>query len=95
MTPEEQEGPLTIRLHPAKAAAHRLEEGSHVRIVGRTGALEGVLRLDPGLHEPAVACPRGGWIEHGLGVNVATEAAVTDLGDGAAYYSTMVRIEPC
>lgn len=94
MTPEEQALPLTLRLHPATAAAHLLEEGARVRIVGRTGALEGVLRLDPGLHEDAVACSRGGWIEHGLGVNVATEAVVTDLGDGAAYYSTMVHVEP-
>lgn len=94
MTSEEQAVPLAVRLHPATAAAHRLGEGAPVRIVGRAGALEGMLRLDPGLHEDAVACPRGGWIEHGQGVNVATEAAVTDLGDGAAYYSTMVRVEP-
>jgi hypothetical protein len=53
-----------------------------------------MLKLDSGLHVDAVACPRGGWIEHGLGVNAATQAAVTDLGDGAAYYSTMVRVEP-
>ena len=93
MTADEQVEPLAIRLHPSTAAACCVKEGTAVRVVSRVGTLTGLLRLDPGLNERAVACPRGGWVEHGLGVNVATEAAVTDMGDGAAYYSTTVRVE--
>ena len=94
MTSKEQSEPLSIRLHPATAAASGVDEGAAIRVVSRVGVLNGMLRLDPGLHVDTVACPRGGWIEHSLGVNAATEAAVTDFGDGAAYYSTMVRVEP-
>ncbi len=94
MTSKQQSDPLPIRLHPATAAACSLDEGAAVRVVSRVGEVNGTLKLDPGLHDDAVACPRGGWIEHGLGVNAATQAAVTDLGDGAAYYSTRVRVEP-
>ena len=91
---EEQAGPLAVRLHPTTAATLGIEQGRTVRVVGESGEFRGVLRLDEGLHETAVACPRGGWVEYGQGVNLATEATPTDLGDGTAYYSTTVRLEP-
>jgi anaerobic selenocysteine-containing dehydrogenase len=94
MLPKEQTGPLSIRLNPDTAARLALAEGARARVVSRVGALEGVIRLDPGLHPAAVACPRGGWLEFGLGVNLATEAALTDLGGGTAFYSTRARVEP-
>jgi anaerobic selenocysteine-containing dehydrogenase len=94
MDASEQAGPLDVRLHPVTARSHGLREGTAVRITSKTGALEGVLTLDANLHETAVACPRGGWIEYGQGVNLATEPVATDLGDGTAFYETMVRVEP-
>lgn len=94
MLPAHQTGPLAVRLHPDTAAGLALAEGAPARVVSRVGTLEAVVRLDPGLHRAAAACPRGGWLEYGLGVNLATEAALTDMGDGAAFYSTRVRVEP-
>jgi anaerobic selenocysteine-containing dehydrogenase len=93
LLPEEQKGPLPARIHPATASALGLGPGCVVRIVSTTGEVEAEIHLDEGLHPDAVACPRGGWISLGLGVNEATEALVTDLGDGAAYYGTGVRVE--
>ncbi|MBI5446654.1 MAG: molybdopterin-dependent oxidoreductase [Deltaproteobacteria bacterium] len=91
--PEEQKGSLPVRMHPERAAALGLEQDTPVRVVSAAGELEAVLHLDPNLHPEAVACPRGGWVSLGLGVNEATEIALTDLGGGAAYYSTHVRVE--
>jgi len=94
MLPKEMSEPLAVRLHPDTAARLGLPEGAQARVVGRAGTVEGMVRLDAGLHPEAVACPRGGWIEFGQGVNLATEAALTDMGNGAAFYSTRVRVEP-
>lgn len=93
LLPEEQAGPLPVRLNVETAARLGLEGGSQVRVVGTAGELEGEVHLDPHLHPGAAACPRGGWIGLGRGVNEATTAALTDLGEGAAYYSTRVRVE--
>jgi anaerobic selenocysteine-containing dehydrogenase len=94
LLPEEQKGPLPVRLHPETAARFGIGAASPVRVVSPVGELEGEAHLDPLLHPDAVACPRGGWLGLGQGVNEATEAALTDLGETAAYYGTRVRVEP-
>lgn len=94
LLPEEQKGPLPVRLHPETAARFGLGAGSPVRVVSAVGELEGEAHLDPLLHPGAVACPRGGWLGMGQGVNEATAAALTDLGECAAYYGARVRVEP-
>jgi len=93
MSAAEQTGPLKVRMHPDASAALGLDDGVRVRVVSRVGHIEGTLSLDSGLHPEAVACPRGGWIEFGLGVNQATVAQTTDMGGGTAFYSTRVRVE--
>ncbi len=93
MSAAEQTEPLKVRMHPEATSALGLDDGAYVRVVSRVGHIEGVLSLDPGLHPEAVACPRGGWIEFGLGVNEATVAQTTDMGGGTAFYSTHVRVE--
>jgi len=93
LLPEEQRASLPVRLHPETARRLGLEPGSPVRISSAHGDLEGEVHLDPGLHPEAVACPRGGWLSLGQGVNEVTEAAATDTGGGAAFYGTRVRVE--
>lgn len=93
MSAAEQTEPLKVRMHPDATEVLGLDDGAHVRVVSRAGHIEGVLSEDPGLHPEAVACPRGGWIEFGLGVNQATVAQTTDIGGATAFYSTRVRVE--
>ncbi len=93
LLPEEQRGILPVRLHPETARRLGLELGSPVRVSSAHGDLEGQVHLDPGLHPEAVACPRGGWLGLGQGVNEVTEAAATDAGGGTAFYGTRVRVE--
>ncbi len=93
LLPEDQRGSLPVRLHPQTALRLGLESGSPVRVSSSHGDLEGEVHLDPGLHPEAVACPRGGWLSLGHGVNEVTEAAATDAGGGTAFYGTRVRVE--
>jgi hypothetical protein len=55
--------------------------------------MEVELCFDRSLHPEAVVCRRGDWRRLGGGVNRLIQARLTDLGDGAAYYSQMVRLE--
>ncbi len=93
MLPEEQPHVLPVRMHPGTAARLGLESGDPVRLSSHVGEVEGELHLDPGLVPGTVACPRGGWVSLGLGVNAAVPAVVTDAGDTAAYYQARVRIQ--
>ncbi|GAB4256972.1 MAG: molybdopterin-dependent oxidoreductase [Thermoleophilia bacterium] len=92
--PEEHTGRLPVRLHPETARSLGLTDGQAVRVISPQGRLEAELHVDPRLHPKLAACPRGGWLEFGQGVNAATQALVTDLGECAAYYATPVRVEP-
>ncbi|MBE0618922.1 MAG: molybdopterin-dependent oxidoreductase, partial [Proteobacteria bacterium] len=94
MLPEDQAGALPVRLNAETGARLGLGAGSPVRVVSAQGELEGEVYLDPDLHPGVVACPRGGWLGLGQGVNEATTAGLTDLGEGSAYYGTRVRVEP-
>ena len=91
--PEMQAAPLPVRMHPSAAEPMGLRSGDPVRVVSRTGEIEGKVRLDPGLHPDCVAVPRGGWSQLDRGVNDATEAIVSASGETAAFYQTRVRLE--
>ncbi|GAB4275199.1 MAG: molybdopterin-dependent oxidoreductase [Deferrisomatales bacterium] len=93
MLPEEQATPLPVRLHPDTGARLELAPRDAVRLVSSAGELEGEVHFDPLLAPDTVTAPRGGWISLGLGVNEATELHLTDVGEGAAYYATRVRVE--
>ena len=93
LLPEEHNVPLPIRLHPRAAEEIGVGPGDPVRLVSRTGELEGEAHLDPLVHPEALCCERGGWISLGVGVNEVTTAQLTDLGEGTAYYDTRVRVE--
>ena len=92
MLPGEQQDMIEVRLHPDTAEALGLADATRVRVVGASGEFPAALRLDPRLHPGIAACPRDGWICLERGANEATEPVPTDLGDGAAFYSSRVRI---
>ncbi len=93
MLPEEQRPPLPVAVHPDTAARLGLEPGDATRVVSAVGELEAEVRLDPGLDPGSVACPRGGWLSLGTGVNGVVPARLTDHGNTAAYYAAHVRLE--
>ncbi|GAB4243921.1 MAG: molybdopterin-dependent oxidoreductase [Thermoleophilia bacterium] len=94
MLPEEQSGPLEVRIHPDRAASLGVKSGGAAILSNERAELPVRVRQDEGLHPEAVACPRDGWIRLGLGPNVLTEARLTDMGETAAYYETRVTLAP-
>jgi len=79
--------------NPESAAVRGLQEQSSVWLVSELGRMEVELCFDRSLHPEAVVCRRGDWRRLGGGVNRLIQARLTDLGDGAAYYSQRVRLE--
>lgn len=89
---EEAEGPLEARVHPESAAG--IADGARGRLESPLGALEVVVRHDPGMRRQCVLAPRARSLERGLCVNALVRARETDLGGGLAYLDQRVRLVP-
>lgn len=79
-----------IAVHPA--AAPGLSAGEVVVVESATGALEAELRFDPEQRTDVAVMPKGGHLDRGHAANALVAARATDLGLGAAYLDTLVRI---
>ncbi|UCC25637.1 MAG: molybdopterin-dependent oxidoreductase [Gemmatimonadales bacterium] len=84
-------GPF-LQMHPKDAAARGIVPGDRVRIWNDRGELEAPVRLDRGIRPGCVAMTNGWWITEGGTVNVLSPAAETDMGYGAAFHETRVRV---
>ena len=62
-------------------------------MVSPLGRLKVRVKYLQGLHPEVVIYRRGDWMKFGGGANQLIAAELTDLGDGAAYYSQYVRLE--
>jgi anaerobic selenocysteine-containing dehydrogenase len=84
-----------VALHPDDAAARSIETGMLVRVDNRNGWIELPARVDAGLRPGCVAVVNGWWLADGRGggVNQLSRPRETDLGHGAAFHDTVVRVE--
>ena len=96
----------TALLHPDDAAARRLEDGAHVRVVSRVGTIELPLTVTDEMRPGVVSVPHGfghnragiGWraaaAKPGASVNDITDPELHDrLTGNAAFNSVPVRVE--
>ncbi len=90
---EEPSGPLEAIVHPD--AARGMEEGREVCLHSALGELRVILRFDRRQRRDLVIVPKGGALDRGLAANALIPAKATDLGMGAAYQDTRVRLRPC
>ncbi len=87
------EGPV-VRVNPAVLAEQGLADGGEAWVVSKVGrvkvrvAADELVRRDVLLFNPAL------WKGDLSGVNQLREAALTDIGDGAAMHQTMVTLRP-
>jgi predicted molibdopterin-dependent oxidoreductase YjgC len=81
-------------VHPALANVKGLVDGSKLLIRSGVGELVAEVRSSDDVREDTVMLPHGTWIKRGGAANQLTEDLVSTSGDMAAYYSTMVTIEP-
>jgi anaerobic selenocysteine-containing dehydrogenase len=81
-----------VTVHPA--AVPGLQAGQTVVVRSVQGELVAELRLDPQQRPDVAIVPKGGHYDRGHSANRLVAARATDLGLGAAYLDTLVRIAP-
>ena len=94
MTPADQKQPMEIRLHPDTAATAGLSDGTLAWVENARGRVCGRVKLAEGERRDTLVFPRGKWSDSGSSVNLLTEDGVSQVGNGATYYDTRVRIYP-
>jgi len=82
---------LAIGLDDAEARG--IHPGDRVRVWNERGELVLVARLELGLRRGCVAVPNGYGREDGGSVNLLSAGLSTDMGHGAAFHDTLVRVE--
>jgi anaerobic selenocysteine-containing dehydrogenase len=91
---DEQQGPAECFVSPVAAGRAGVEAGQRAQLRSSLGTMEVVVRLSEAIHPSACMVNRGGWVCRGRGVNLLVEGRETDLGQGTAFYSQRVRLEP-
>jgi len=86
-----EQGLLQATVHPLSAPGRAPFEV--VDLVSPRGRLRVELNLDSRLRRDSISIPKCGSVALGRGGNAIIEAHATDLGGGAAYLDTWVRIE--
>ncbi len=85
-------------LHPQDANARQIADGQTIRIFNARGHVQVQAKLDSELVQPGVVCaPSVRWPSKSpghRGVNVLTSQRLTDLGNGATFYSCLVDVAP-
>ncbi len=91
--PENQKSPPLVWVSPETVKHIGITPENRVFLVSPKGSMEVCLKEKEGLYPNTVIYRRGDWISCGGGVNRIIEAAVTDMGSGAAFYRQYVRLE--
>ena len=93
----DREGGPFVEMDAADAAARGLNDGDTARVMNDRAELQLPVRISTRLQPGVVAIPWGWWSHQhpdGRVANELTNNALTDWGDGAAFYDTLVEIAP-
>jgi len=84
-----------LEIEAEDATQRGIADGDRVRVFNDRGEIFLQARVD-GAVQAGVVGARLGWAklsDRSLNINVLTSARLTDLGDGATFYSTLVEVE--
>jgi anaerobic selenocysteine-containing dehydrogenase len=93
---QDLEEPGLLEMHPADAQSRRITDGDSVRVFNSRGETFLIARVD-GKVQRGVVSARLHWAKLSPGrinINVLTGEQLTDLGNAATFYSTLVEVEP-
>lgn len=97
--PDVDQDTAKVILHPADAAARNIADNTPIRLFNERGAVEATAKLDEKHVQPGVVCaPSVRWpskSRNGLGINALTSQRLTDMGQGATFYSCLIEVEAC
>jgi anaerobic selenocysteine-containing dehydrogenase len=91
--PEEHDPLPRVWISSESPALEGLDLDRDLYMVSPLGRLKVRVEHSQDLHPEAVIYRRGDWMKFGGGANQLVAAELTDMGDGAAYYSQCVRLE--
>jgi len=89
-------GPPILCIHPADAAARRLEAGDAVRVFNDRGSFRAVAEITDRVRQGVVGSTKGRWPRHtkdNATVNATVDERVSDMGGGAVYHDNRVEVE--
>jgi anaerobic selenocysteine-containing dehydrogenase len=89
-------GEATVLVHPEDAAERGLTDGEQVRLVNDVGEFTALLAVSDAVRRGVAATTKGLWPSApGAGtVNAVVAERPTDLGGGATFHDTRVRVLP-
>lgn len=85
-----------LRMHPADAATASIAEGDEVRVYNERGDVLLPVEIDTGLVPGTVLAPGVWWTKlspNRRNINRVTSAQESEMGAGATFYDTLVRLE--
>jgi anaerobic selenocysteine-containing dehydrogenase len=89
---QEVDRPRVLDIHPQDARARGLEEGELARIWNNRGVAQAPVRLNPGIRPGVVHVLEGRCVDDDPWMNLVTDDAVTDMGNGATFYECLVEV---
>jgi anaerobic selenocysteine-containing dehydrogenase len=85
-----------LEMHPADARARAITDGDAVEVFNARGSLRLRARIGEAVPQGVVSARldwnKLGAANGGTNVNVLTSETLTDIGDGATFYSTLVEV---
>jgi len=81
-------------IHPLTAEKENLSDGRRIRIFSKRGSIEAGVSVNDRIPPETVMVYEGWWHASGTAVNNLTSDCLTDMGNQAAYYDCMCRIDP-
>jgi anaerobic selenocysteine-containing dehydrogenase len=90
---EMEEGLLEVKVHPLVLEENKLNDGEVAYLESRIGELKVKIKESEDVRPDFVLAYKGGWMKYGKNINVLTEDMISEKGDGAPYYETMVKLK--
>jgi anaerobic selenocysteine-containing dehydrogenase len=93
---QQRSGTPTVVIHPDDAGPRRIASGEEVRVGNARGSFLAVAEVSDRVRRGVVASSKGRWPRHskeGATVNATVDERDSDMGGGAVYHPTRVRID--
>jgi len=78
---------------PGDGEKLELADGDKIRVYNDNGTVSGVVRITNRTKDGCIVFPNGVWIADGGGVNALIRGRETDMGYGAAFHDSFVKVE--
>lgn len=89
---EIENGILEVQAHPFTLKENNIEDGEVAILESPLGKLEVMVKESEDVRSDFILAYKGGLMRYNKNINVLTEDAISERGEGAPYYDTKVRL---